>query len=144
MSILELLQKFPQVFTVRSSGSDCPWVKCRGQMVSLAPFSSGDQVGMLLTIGKKFCCPASFRRSQFKLLDAITQEAKAEDLNVMGLALAGPSICKYPLWISMVSLRWKDSTVHSFIVCTLYIGEFTSLPTFICKFVAPMLVIGQL
>lgn len=76
MSILEFMQELPQVFTVSSFDSDCPWVKCKGWIVSLTHAFSGEQVGMCLTIVKKYWVLHPLGELSPNLLDATTQEAK--------------------------------------------------------------------
>lgn len=61
-------------------------------MVSLSPFFSGEQVGMCLTIVKKYCGPASFRRAQLKTAFCHHPGSKGQCLKSDRIGLAGLTI----------------------------------------------------
>lgn len=120
ISMLECLQELPPTFTVGSSDSGCPWVKCRGWMVSLSPSFSGEQVGMCLTIVKKYCGPASFRRAQLKTAFCHHRGSKGQCPKSDRTGLAGPTIQRYPavdqypLWRGKTTAQLVPSLlVHS-------------------------------
>lgn len=120
ISILECMQKLPQVFTVGSSDSDCPCVKCMGWMVSLTPFFSGDCVGMCFTTVKKYCGPASFRGAQLKSAWCHHPRSEGQCPKCDRIGLAGPSIYRYfavvqyPLWGGKTAAQRVPSLrVHS-------------------------------
>lgn len=103
ISILKCMQELSQVFTVGSSDSDCPWVKCRGWMVSLSPSFSGSKWECVSPLWRSIVVLHPLGELSSNLLDATTQEAKANALNLTGLAWQVLPSKGILLWISILS-----------------------------------------